>query len=486
MRRTKLTLASLLIAAVFLGTAVSSLAAPKHKDAHLFSDADQAAWALPDIAKMKAVRVIKGYEDGTFRPNASISRQDAVLMAVRLVGLEEEAEEATGIELPFEDANKIADYAKGGVALAYREGWFGPLFAGHKDYGFQPNKPASRLWVTVILVNALTDNSPEETPEHEPLDFVDSDEIEESLAWYIAKAVELGLIKGFDDGTLQPNKPVTRAQMAALLSRTDSNESFFEFKYRNRNRHKGYDAIEGTVVSTVYDRITVKTDELETVTVEFAADVCIIIDQTLSTWEDIEPGDEVEIKVDGNGLAVFIKVEGDDDDDDQEEIEYEGIVTAIVLPSKEARGSIEIETEAGVRKFVLVPGAYKKDDLELADIKTGMMVEVEVVDDVVVKIKIEELDDHDNEDKQDKPEKTKGKEGKGEKQRGKIASITLPTEEAEGSITICLGNSANTRTFKLAPEVEVDGAGSLEEIPEGIRVELKLSGGYVTEIEVDD
>lgn len=483
MRRTKLTLASLLIAAVFLGTAVSSLAAPKHKDAHLFSDADQAAWALPDIAKMKAVRVIKGYEDGTFRPNASISRQDAVLMAVRLVGLEEEAEEATGIELPFEDANKIADYAKGGVALAYREGWFGPLFAGHKGIQFQPNKPASRLWVTVMLVNALIDNSPEKTPEHEPLDFVDSDEIEESLAWYIAKAVELGLIKGFDDGTLQPNKPVTRAQMAALLSRTDSNESFFEFKYRNRNRHKRYDEIEGTVVSTVYDRITVKTGELETVTVEFAADVCIIIDKTPSTWEDINPGDEVEIKVDGNGLAVFIKVEGDDD---QEEIEYEGIVTAIVLPSKEARGSIEIETEAGVRKFVLVSDVHMKDDLEPADIKTGMMVEVEVVDDVVVKIKIEELDDHDNEDKQDKPEKTKGKEGKGEKQRGKIASITLPTEEAEGSITICLGNSANTRTFKLAPEVEVDGAGSLEEIPEGIRVELKLSGGYVTEIEVDD
>ncbi len=485
MRKTKLAVTSLLIVTLFLGTAISSFAAPKQKHGHPFSDVDQAAWALPDVAKMKAICVIKGYEDGTFRPNASIDRQDAVLMTVRLVGLEEEAEKVTDIELPFDDADKIADYAKGAVALAYQEGWLDPLFSGHKKMKFQPNKSASRLWVTVMLVNALADTGTESAPEYEPLDFEDSDEVQEGLACYIVKAVELGLIKGFEDGTLQPNKAITRAQMAALLSRTDDNMTLFECKKKG---YKGHDEIEGTVVSTADNSITIQTEELETVTVTFTADISIFIEQTLATWEDIEPGDEVEVKINKNGLAVFIKAEREDDDeDDLEDLEYKGTVTAIILPSGEDEGSIEIQTHEEIVEFILTSDVELEDNLEFSDIEAGMTVEIEVVDDTVVKIEIEDLDSHEEvEDKQDKNEENKDKHSKKEKQRGKVAGVALPGEDTEGTITIYLGNSGNTRTFKLGSEVEIDGADSLEEISEGVMVELKLSDGYVIEIEVED
>ena len=472
MRKAKITVTSLLVLSLFLGTAVLGLAAPKQKKARLFSDVDQAAWALPDVAKMKAIRVIKGYDDGTFRPNDSIKRQDAVLMAIRLVGLEEEAEEASDIELPFKDAGKIADYAENAVALAYDHGWLDPLFPEAEGEQFQPHKSASRLWVTVMLVNALTDEDAEIDLDDVSLDFNDSDEVEEGLVWYVIKAVELGLIKGFDDGTLQPNKPVTRAQMAALLSRTDDNMMLFECKHQHRNR--GFDEIEGTVISTVYDQITVETEDQETVTVKFATDVSIFIEEDEATWEDIKPGDKVEIKVDEDGLAVFVKVEREEDED-EEEIEYKAIVAAIALPSGETDGSIRIETEDGIKEFTLPSDVEVKDELELADVEVGMKVEIEVLHDTVIKIEVEDLDEHDD-----------GEEGKVEKQSGKVASITLPGPDTEGSITIYLGNSKNTKTFRITAEVKVEGADDLTAIKEGVKVEIKLSGGNVIEIEVED
>jgi hypothetical protein len=405
MRKTRITVTSLLVLSLFLGTAVLGLAAPKQNKARLFSDVDQAAWALPDVAKMKAIRVIKGYDDGTFRPNDSIKRQDAVLMAVRLAGLEEEAEEASDNELPFKDAGKIADYAEGAVALAYKHGWLNPLFPEPEGKQFQPHKSASRLWVTVMLVNALTDEDAEVGLDDVGLDFKDSGEIEEGLVRYVIKAVELGLIKGFDDGTLQPNKPVTRAQMAALLSRTDDNMMLFECRHRHRNR--GFDEIEGTVISTVYDQITVETEDQETVTVKFATNVSIFIEKDEATWEDLKPGDKVEIKVDEDGLAVFIKIEREDDED-EEEIEYQGIVAAITLPSGETDGSIKIETEDGIKEFALPSNAQVKAGFELSDIETGMKVEIEVVGDEAVKIKVEGPDGEYDETNQGKKSKDGG------------------------------------------------------------------------------
>ncbi len=471
MQKAKITVTSLLALSLFLGTAVLGLAAPNQKRARLFSDVDQAAWALPDVAKMKAIRVIKGYDDGTFRPNDSIKHQDAVLMAVRLAGLEEEAEETPDAELPFEDSGKIASYAKGAVALAYEYGWLNPLFSEAEGEQFQPHKSASRLWVTVMLVNALVEDQAPESAGNVPLNFEDSDEVEDSLAWYISKAVELGLIKGFDDGTLQPNKPVTRAQMAAMLSRTDDNMYMFECRYRHRNH--GFDEIEGTVISTVYDQITVETEEQGTVTVQFTANVPIFIEKEEAAWEDIEPGDKIEIKVDEDGFAVFIKVEREDD---EEEIECEGIVTAIALPSGEADGSIKIDTGDGAKEFTLPADTEIKDDLELADIEVGMKVELEALNNSVIKIKVEDLDEHDDDEEK----------GKVENHSGKVASITLPGPDTEGSISIYLGNSSNTRTFRITAEVKVEGVADLTGIKEGIQVELKLSGGYVIEIEVED
>ncbi len=73
-----------------------------------FEDAEEAAWAVEYIGKMKSKNVLAGYQDGTFRPNQNVNRAEAIVTAVRLMGLEEQAKQKSAdTRLHFKDANLV-------------------------------------------------------------------------------------------------------------------------------------------------------------------------------------------------------------------------------------------------------------------------------------------------------------------------------------------------------------------------------------------
>ncbi|MEW6546848.1 MAG: S8 family serine peptidase [Bacillota bacterium] len=80
---------------------------------------------------------------------------------------------------------------------------------------FHPDVPITRAEFTRMLVLALG-----EAPltERLPVPFLDV-EPERPDAVYISHAAELGLVKGYGDGTFRPDVPITRAEMAAILVR---------------------------------------------------------------------------------------------------------------------------------------------------------------------------------------------------------------------------------------------------------------------------
>jgi hypothetical protein len=183
-----------------------------------FEDSDEAPWAKGYIGKMQAKNVIQGYGDGTVRPNAPVTRIEAIVMAVRLMELEDEAIEksTTDVELHFKDENKIPSWGKGHVIVALENG----LFNSTEDK-IQPNKPASRLWVVNLLVRALDLEDKALNQMTEIPDFKDADQIPAGSVGYVNVAIEHGLINGYEDNTFKPNRSVTRGEMAAFLDRTN-------------------------------------------------------------------------------------------------------------------------------------------------------------------------------------------------------------------------------------------------------------------------
>lgn len=195
----------------------------KHRDEITlrFKDSDDAVWAQDYISKMISKNIFKGYGDGTFQPNKPITRVEAIVTAVRLMGLEDEAKEVSqDTRLYFRDAKQFESgqpyhWAKGYVVVALQNG----LFDTSEDM-IQPRKPATRVWVSSLLVRALGLQSEALNDMTATLDFKDAKSIPAGAWGYVKAAVDHELITGYPNGTFMPNKSVTRAEMAALLDRT--------------------------------------------------------------------------------------------------------------------------------------------------------------------------------------------------------------------------------------------------------------------------
>lgn len=66
------------------------------KDGNIFSDVPETFWANDTIVKAAELGIIGGYSDGTFRPDNTVTYEQAVTMVVRAMGLEDVAIEYGG------------------------------------------------------------------------------------------------------------------------------------------------------------------------------------------------------------------------------------------------------------------------------------------------------------------------------------------------------------------------------------------------------
>lgn len=197
----------------------------KKKITWKFEDEEDLDWALEYIMRLAAKGVFTGYEDGTFKPQQKISRIETITAAVRLMGLRDQAESAAEMstELQFKDADKLEKkypWAVGYVAVALEN----DLFA-ETETEIRPEENATRLWSTILLVKALKLEDEAKALNNTKLDFKDAHQIPAGSVGYVALALQKGIITGYEDKhgnkTFRPNQPVTRAELAALLDRTD-------------------------------------------------------------------------------------------------------------------------------------------------------------------------------------------------------------------------------------------------------------------------
>lgn len=85
---------------------------------------------------------------------------------------------------------------------------------GYPDGTFKPDNPITRAEFTVMLIGALQ-------PERSGTDltFIDAAHIGKWAREAVAQAVQLGIIKGYEDHSFRPNQHITRAEMAVMIAR---------------------------------------------------------------------------------------------------------------------------------------------------------------------------------------------------------------------------------------------------------------------------
>ncbi len=88
------------------------------------------------------------------------------------------------------------------------------LVKGYTDGTFKPGAPVTRAEFMVMIMNGLSTSQEEAV-----LSFSDQNSIGSWAKSAIARAVQAGFIQGDAKGTFRPNAPVTRAEMAVIVSK---------------------------------------------------------------------------------------------------------------------------------------------------------------------------------------------------------------------------------------------------------------------------
>lgn len=117
-------------------------------DQPAFKDVPADAWYASSLAAAAHAGFIKGYEDGTFKPNNSISRAEAAVMMSRAFQLSE-TERGTGTDVMgiFSDKSEIRPYSLSAVKELVMAG----AIQGYPDGSFRPDRWVTRGEAVVML-----------------------------------------------------------------------------------------------------------------------------------------------------------------------------------------------------------------------------------------------------------------------------------------------------------------------------------------------
>ncbi|MBW7455177.1 S-layer homology domain-containing protein, partial [Paenibacillus sepulcri] len=151
-----------------------------------FSDVPVAHWAQKHITKLALQGIVKG-DNGVFKPNDNVSQQEAVTMAIRFIGIENEVKEDQAVV--FSSAFKVNDYFKPYVALAFQKGLLDRdeefKLAEENEAVTWGAKKATREWITKLVVNAIGKQSAAAELASTPVAFSDRNSVSEGFAGYV-------------------------------------------------------------------------------------------------------------------------------------------------------------------------------------------------------------------------------------------------------------------------------------------------------------
>ena len=151
---------------------------------------------------------IIGYEDGTIRPDASITRAEVATIFFRL--LTDEARDKFWTETnSYTDVAPTAWY-NNAVSTLSRMG----ILGGYEDGTFRPNASITRAEFAKIAVSFF---------EYEDISAENIFTDVAAGSWYenfVAVAAKLGLIEGYAGNVYRPNESITRSEACTIINRT--------------------------------------------------------------------------------------------------------------------------------------------------------------------------------------------------------------------------------------------------------------------------
>lgn len=162
-------------------------------------------WAQRQLQSFVDAGYLKGYEDGTYRPNDKATRAEFSALMNRVAGLTQESADIQKFEDVSANRWYYADLAKG-LAAGY--------LSGTTPTTMEPNASATREQAFAMLARLLkmTDGDTAVLAR-----FSDGGSVSRYARGCIAALVSAGIVSGYPGGTLHPQGTLTRAEAVTIL-----------------------------------------------------------------------------------------------------------------------------------------------------------------------------------------------------------------------------------------------------------------------------
>ena len=167
----------------------------------LFNDTDH--WAKTTIERFALGSIVNGYADGSFKPDATITRAEFTSIIVRAFDLK-----AATTNAQFTDVNE-GDWYYDAVKAAYAAG----IINGRGNNTFAPNALMTREEM-IVLIGRVVEYGPIASPT--PV-YNDINSVSDYAKDAVLKAVSNGIIQGKGDGNIAPQATGTRAEALTII-----------------------------------------------------------------------------------------------------------------------------------------------------------------------------------------------------------------------------------------------------------------------------
>ena len=138
-----------------------------------YSDVAATSWYNTAVSTLSSMGIITGYPDGTFRPNAAITRAEFAAIAARF--------DNDGDKTAAKFSDIANHWAKDEISIAYNNGWI----TGYPDGTFGPQRDITRA-ETMTLVNRVLNRQPETADDLLPNMTVWTDNANPKAWYYLA------------------------------------------------------------------------------------------------------------------------------------------------------------------------------------------------------------------------------------------------------------------------------------------------------------
>ena len=138
-----------------------------------YSDVTRADWYNTAVSTLSSMDIITGYPDGTFRPNAAITRAEFAAISARF--------DSNGDKTTAKFSDIATHWAKDEISIAYNNGWI----TGYPNGTFGPQRDITRA-ETMTLVNRVLNRQPETEDDLLPNMTVWTDNANPNAWYYLA------------------------------------------------------------------------------------------------------------------------------------------------------------------------------------------------------------------------------------------------------------------------------------------------------------